>query len=257
MKTSKTAEPGESAGRVDAGRPSGHATDPLQAPCPDRKYPLAPYISHGITYAAAIILLGSFLAPLWHYNFTAPLYPEYPQGLPLTIYINHLGGRINLINGLNHYIGMARIDQSDFRVLDVMPWLVALLCGSGLIVAAYSRDRLWPLAAWLGAFAAVGLTLLGDFYWWLYAYGHNLNPHAAIRIAPFTPHMLSSYTILGTFHVMTWPGFGGIAMMASFGLGFLALLVQWLALLGKPRPSIKGAKATIRSRRASPIASTS
>lgn len=249
MKMSKVAEPAEGAGRVKAGRPSGSATDTSQAPWPHNKHLPALHIAHGMVCAAAITLLGSFLAPLWHYNFTAPLYPEYPQGLPLTIYINHVGGRINLINGLNHYIGMAKINENDFRVLYIMPWLVALLCASGLVVATWSRDRLWPLVAWLGAFSAIGLALLGDFYWWLYAYGNDLNPHAAIRIAPFTPHLWGSYTILATFHVMAWPGLGGIALMASFGLGFLALVVQWLTQPASRRPSTENAQGPSGTRR--------
>lgn len=241
---SKVTESAEGAETDQVGWPSAYATGTQQAPSPLSKHLLGLNIAHGFVYAAAIVLLGTFLAPLWHYNFTAPLYPEYPQGLPLTIYINHVGGRINLINGLNHYIGMAKINESDFHVLYVMPWLVALLCGTGLVVATWSRDRLWPLVAWLGAFSAIGLALLGDFYWWLYTYGNNLNPHAAIRIAPFTPRLLGSYTILGTFHVMTWPGLGGIAMMASFGLGFLALAAEWLTRPASRRPFTRSVLST-------------
>jgi copper chaperone NosL len=185
-------------------------------------------LSRGLLYAAALALVGTFFAPLWHYNFTVPLYPEYPQGLPMTIYINHLEGRIDLINELNHYIGMRKIQDSDFVALRVMPWLVALLVAGALATATWGRDRLWPLATWLGVFAVSGLVLLGDFYWWLYTYSHDLNPHAAIRMPPFTPQLFGSYTILNTFHVMTWPGLGGIAMAASFALGFAAFAAQWL-----------------------------
>ncbi len=254
MKMSIVAEPGNGAEQVRAARPSGCVTRMSQASCPHNNHSHALYVAHGMVYAAAIILLVSFFAPLWHYNFTAPLYPEYPQGLPLTIYINRLGGRINLINGLNHYIGMAKINGSDFRVLHIMPWLVALLAASGVIVATWGQDHLWPLVLWLGAFAVIGLALLGDFYWWLYAYGNNLDPHAAIRIAPFTPHLFGSYTILATFRVMTWPGIGGIAMMASFGLGFFAFLTLWLVRSAGKHPSIEHAQSPIGTHQSNLIA---
>jgi copper chaperone NosL len=182
---------------------------------------LAFRVSRAMIYLGALVLLAAFAAPLWHYDFSAP---QYPEGLPMTIYINHLGGRIDLVNELNHYVGMLKIDEKSFPELTVMPWLVALLCAGG-IAAAASR-RLWAVGAWLVVFAVASLILLGDFWWWLYAYGHYLDPHAAIRIAPFMPRLFGSYGMMN-FHIVSYPGWGGVAMIASFGFGFFGFLIGW------------------------------
>jgi copper chaperone NosL len=184
---------------------------------------LAFRLSRAMVYLAAFVLLAAFAAPLWHYDFSAP---QYPEGLPMTIYINHLGGRIDLVNELNHYVGMLKIDEKSFPELTVMPWLVAILCVGD--IAAAASGRLWAVGVWLVFFAASSLILLGDFWWWLYAYGHNLDPHAAIRIAPFTPRLFGSYTLMN-FHIVSYPGWGGIAMAASFGLGLFGFLIGWFA----------------------------
>lgn len=196
-----------------AARPPTHSGRPL----------VAFRVSRAMIYLGALVLLAAFGAPLWHYDFSAP---QYPEGLPMTIYINHLGGRIDLVNELNHYVGMLKIDEKSFPELIVMPWLVAVLCAGG-IAAAASR-RLWAVGIWLAVFAVASFILLGDFWWWLYAYGHNLDPHAAIRIAPFTPRLFGSYSMMN-FHIVSYPGWGGIAMVASFGLGLFGFLIGWFA----------------------------
>lgn len=204
-------------------------------------------VARAMMGAAALLLPATFFAPLWHYNFTVPLYPEYPQGLPMTIYIGHLEGRIDLINELNHYIGMRKIDAGDFVALSVMPWLIAVLCAGALAAVIWGRERLWPFVAWVGAFAVSGFVLLGDFYWWLYTYSHDLNPHAAIRMPPFTPHLLGSYTLLDTFHVLSWPGLGGIAMTAAFAFGCAAFAAQLLGRRAVAGPSRRRAFAPGRA----------
>lgn len=201
-------------------------------------------LSRLLIWSASGILLVALFTPLWHYDFTAP---QYPEGLPMTIYINHLGGRIDLVNELNHYVGMSKIDESAFPELLVMSWMVAILSVAGL--AAGATRRLWALGLWLGVFATASLVLLGDFYWWLYFYGHNLNPRAAIRIAPFTPRLLGSYHLMN-FQVTSYPGLGGIAMMSSFALGFIAFAVRWYG--GRHRGSQHHAWWNLRSERIPP-----
>jgi copper chaperone NosL len=180
-------------------------------------------LSRAMVYVAALLLLGAFVGPLWHYNFTGL---EYPEGLPMAIYVNHLEGRIDIINELNHYIGMRKIEESKFPELSVMPWVVALLCVAGLGAAALRRRS--ALAVWLGLLVVTGLALLGDFAWRLYTYCHNLDPTAAIQVEPFMPRLVGSYHMMN-FYIASYPGLGAIAMMASFGLGSLALVLQWRA----------------------------
>lgn len=72
---------------------------------------------------------------------------------------------------------------------------------------------------------------LGDLYYWLYQYGHRLDPYAPIRIRPFTP------PLLGTGRIAQFQA------VASLEVGFwivlaAALFVTVGSLLGgQARPS--------------------
>jgi copper chaperone NosL len=185
-------------------------------------------IHRELVFAASVVLLLAFAGPLWSYSFQAP---QYPEGLQLRIYVNKLGGRVDLINELNHYVGMEKINESSFPELRMMPWIIGAMCALGLLVGAIGRR--WAILGWLGAFAVLGLIGLYDFYSWLYLYGHNLNPRAPIRIPPFTPHLLGSYQLMN-FHISSYPGLGGMMLMLSFVIGAVALLFPSKS---QPRPS--------------------
>src|SRR3989304_2147175 len=58
--------------------------------------------------AAAALLGASLLFPFWGMNLRAP---QYPGGLKARISITHLSGDIQELNGLNHYIGMMKMDE--------------------------------------------------------------------------------------------------------------------------------------------------
>ncbi|HEY9158582.1 hypothetical protein [Candidatus Binatus sp.] len=178
-------------------------------------------LSRAMMLAASLLLLISFAKPLWHYDFEAP---QYPEGLPMIIYLDHLGGRVDLVNELNHYIGMHKIVESDFAEFRMIPALVVFFCIVGIVVAA--SKRLWVLVGWVVGLAIAGLLGLADFYSWLYMYGHELDPHAAIRIPPFTPHLLGAYRMMN-FRIVSYPGIGGIAIILAAVLGFLALVMEW------------------------------
>ena len=52
---------------------------------------------------AGLCVLSAVFLPIWRIELDAP---QYPEGLALLIYANRLGGEVEIINGLNHYIGM-------------------------------------------------------------------------------------------------------------------------------------------------------
>jgi hypothetical protein len=51
----------------------------------------------------SLLLLITFFVPLWQIMLWAP---QYPEGLSMKIWHNNLSGNVDIINGLNHYIGM-------------------------------------------------------------------------------------------------------------------------------------------------------
>ncbi|HQE13220.1 MAG TPA: hypothetical protein PLQ78_10750, partial [Flavipsychrobacter sp.] len=59
--------------------------------------------SKWLLFIAAAALVVSLFVPLWSIYLDAP---QYPEGLSLQIWANKIAGDVDIINGLNHYIGM-------------------------------------------------------------------------------------------------------------------------------------------------------
>ena len=67
--------------------------------------------SRVILVLGAVALVAVLRFPMWRIDLDAP---QYPEGLRLLIYPDHLGGNVDIINGLNHYIGMKTLHTEDF-----------------------------------------------------------------------------------------------------------------------------------------------
>ncbi len=170
----------------------------------------------------AILALGFlFVFPLWRITLTAP---QYPEGVVMHIWLNRLSGQIDLINGLNHYIGMRPIRQEDFPEFRLMPWLIGGLMLLGILAVVLNRR--WLFGTWLGLFAALILIGLADFYRWGYIYGHNLDPNAPIKVPgmSYQPPLIGSKQLLN-FTAYSYPDTGGLIAFGSFVLlaGVLAI----------------------------------
>src|SRR5215213_3448301 len=140
---------------------------------------MMPKLSRALLALAALLLVSLYALPLWKIALEAP---QYPEGLGMYIRVNTIQSAeefdLTKINNLNHYIGMRAIEADEIPELRYMPWIVGALIAGGLIAAAVGRRR--GLAAWLAAFALLGVVGLADFYRWGYDYGHNLDPETAI-----------------------------------------------------------------------------
>ncbi len=176
---------------------------------------------------AALLPLLTFMYPLWHYLFDAP---QYPEGLEMEIWSFQLAGRVDLINGLNHYVGFMALHPEEFWELKLLPILISLVTLGGLAAAIIGRVRAFQ--AWLifyGAFAIAGFT---DFFLWLWRFGHTVDPRAAIQIEGYTPPMLGTSQFLN-FYITAIPGWGAAALAGGFALGIVAYIIH--ALLGRRR----------------------
>lgn len=159
---------------------------------------------------AAALLIVSIRLPLWAMTLHAP---QYPEGLRLYVYPGRLGGKVDIINTLNHYVGMKELREEDFPEFRYLPPILAAVAGL-MLLAALGRWR-W-LATALLALAPAGL--LGgiyDLHRWLYRYGHNLDPRAPIDIPPFSPPVLGVKQIMNfrTFSYFSW---GALLLAVSF-----------------------------------------
>ncbi len=171
------------------------------------------WLTRGLIAIAALLPLGTFLWPLWHYHFEAP---QYPEGLAMQIWSSKLTGRVDLINGLNHYVGFMTLDAADFWELRVLPILVVAVVAGGLFVAIRGRKR--PFDIWLAGFGLFAVLGMADFYRWLYKFGHTVDPRAAITMEGYTPPMLGT-SVFMNFYITAWPGWGAFALAGGFILG--------------------------------------
>ncbi|HJP63702.1 MAG TPA: hypothetical protein VJ844_09685 [Mucilaginibacter sp.] len=180
---------------------------------------------------SAVLMLSAYFFPLWHILLDAP---QYPEGLEMKIWLNGLSGNVGQINGLNHYIGMKLISADDFKEFSILPYVFGLLLLIGLVSAIVkSRKLLWAWFIGLCLFGIIGFT---DFYKWEYDYGHNLNPHAAIKVEGMTYQPpLFGYKELLNFTAGSLPDTGGILV----GVGGVLVAA---ALFYKPRLSSSQSK---------------
>ncbi|MFN4149350.1 MAG: hypothetical protein ACK4IX_00255, partial [Candidatus Sericytochromatia bacterium] len=63
-------------------------------------------ISRLLIASISLTMCLAYVLPLWKIDLIAP---QYPEGLVLKLYANKIGGDVEIINGLNHYIGMATL----------------------------------------------------------------------------------------------------------------------------------------------------
>ena len=85
-------------------------------------------------------LIAVFFLPAWRIDLFAP---QYPEGLTMNIWINGLTGQVDIINGLNHYIGMKPITVDMFPEFKFLPYVVGFYMLLGMIVAITGKRKFW------------------------------------------------------------------------------------------------------------------
>ena len=189
---------------------------------------------------AFILLIPSYLFPLWTLTMFAP---QYPEGLRMGIYSWKLEGGnqgqdIKEINVLNHYIGMKDIEVQDFNEFKWIPFVVGAL--GLLILRAAVLGKLahvvdcFVLYLYFGAFS---LWSFGYKMWW---YGHNLAPTASVKVPPFMPPMFG-FKQLANFGVYSYPGLGSYALGLAVLALVLALFFGWRGGRAAPPAALRAA----------------
>lgn len=183
--------------------------------------------SRVVILIAALMLLPTYFLPLWNMTLYSN---QFPEGLQLDIYSYKLEGAkspyrddLKEINALNHYIGMRPLVEDDFTEFKWIPFVIG-----GVILLAFRSivlGKMSKVVDLLVLFTYFGLFSLWSFYHKLYLYGHNLDPTAAVKVAPFTPPMFGHQT-MANFEVYSFPGLGS-AFMALVPL--LLLAAMWLS----------------------------
>lgn len=166
-------------------------------------------ITRVLSILAGIAIFLVLLFPIWKIELTAP---QYPEGLEMFIHANKLSGEVDIINGLNNYIGMKQIHEEDFKEFKVLPPLIMFFAAS-LIIVAFLRKKIL-LYIWFGLFVLFAVGVGIDFYLWLYDYGHNLNPEAPIKVPGmyYQPPLIGFKQLLN-FGAYSIPALGGWIMI--------------------------------------------
>ena len=180
-------------------------------------------LSKILIFISGILLVLVLFVPLWQIELEAP---QYPEGLVLKMYPHKIGGNVDIINGLNHYIGMRTLHTKDFIEFTVLPYIVgffALLC---FIVVALKKQK-W-LTILFTLFVSFGIFSMVDFWRWEYAYGHELNPDAPIQVPgmAYQPPLIG-YKQLLNFGAFSIPDIGGFLFILVGLLLLIALLLPW------------------------------
>ncbi|WP_059172527.1 hypothetical protein [Bacillus sp. FJAT-27445] len=164
-----------------------------------------------IGIAALIIFLSTYF-PWWGMKFVAP---QYPEGLNIIVYPNKLEGEIDIVNGLNHYIGMAQFSKENFPELSFLTYLVWGLAALTLLTALLRRKTV--LYGLIGLFCIGGILGVYDLHRWLKNFGTNLSPDAPIKIDPFVPPIIGENT-LANFITTSYLDKGAYFILIAFVL---------------------------------------
>ena len=181
------------------------------------------------TASRIIIAIGSlamcimFFVPAWSIYLIAP---QYPEGLSMQIWLNKITGQVEIINGLNHYIGMKQINADMFPEFTFLVYILGFFVLFGLVVAITGNRKL--LFIYLILSVVGGAAALVDFYMWGYDYGHNLDPAAAIQVPglSYQPPLIGHKKLLN-FDAYSYPDTGGWVIVAVTCLFFIIWFIEW------------------------------
>ena len=169
---------------------------------------------------AALLLMISIFVPYWSMKLVAP---QYPKGLMVNVYINHLEGDVREIDALNHYLGMPPLDEGGRFERSIS--LIAIVPLGLLLIAGVFIHNQWAAVLAL-PMLVYPFIFLADLWYILYRYGHSIDPQSALggAIDPFTPPILGE-GMIGQFSTIASFELG---LYLAFAAGIVVLIGLWL-----------------------------
>lgn len=174
-------------------------------------------------FLCGILLVFVLFKPIWKIELSAP---QYPEGLMMTINANGLGGDVEILNGLNHYIGMKTLHNEDFIEFKILPYLIVFFSIFFFLVALLGNRKLMYVL--FAAFVLFGTVAMVDFWKWEYDYGHNLDPNAAIIVPgmAYQPPLIG-YKQLLNFGAYSVPATGGWLFIIAGILALSCIIIDY------------------------------
>ena len=175
-----------------------------------------------------LALIAVLFVPMWRIDLVAP---QYPEGLMLLIWPDKLAGNVDIINGLNHYIGMKTLHTEDFIEFSILPYIIGFFALFFVVAGVAARRKL--LYVLFVMFVSFGVLAMYDFWRWEYNYGHNLDPNAAIIVPgmAYQPPLIGFKQLLN-FGAYSMPDIGGWIFV---GAGVLLLFCTLMAWRSRPK----------------------
>jgi len=188
---------------------------------PSRQLPQR-FTTMALAVVGAVCLVGSYFLPWWNFRLVAP---QYPQGLELIVSLTGITGDVEEIDIINHYIGMSHLTDGAVFERAYGGYLVAVLAVAVVVGALAAGRKL----GWVAAAFGIGLPIgfIADTSYWLYTFGHDLDPKAPVHIKAFTPTLFGEGKV-GQFHTMATPTTG-------FALALAGVLVLAIAVWVRSR----------------------
>lgn len=172
---------------------------------------------------SGIALFAVLFTPIWKIDLDAP---QYPEGLELKIYASKLGGNVDIINGLNHYIGMKTLHSEDFIEFKILNYIIILFALSFIVAAILNKRKILNIVFF--SFVAFGIIAMIDFWRWEYNYGHTLDPNAAIVVPgmSYQPPLIGFKQLLN-FGAYSIPDIGGWIFIAVGALALVCVVAEF------------------------------
>lgn len=189
-----------------------------------------PFISRSLIFICGLLMIAVLFVPLWRIELNAP---QYPEGLELLIYPHKIAGNVDIINGLNHYIGMKTLHTEEFIEFKLLPYIISVFALAFIAVALINRKK--AVVTLLVSFILFGIIAMADFWKWEYDYGHDLDPNAAIQVPgmAYQPPLIGFKQLLN-FGAFSIPALGGWMFIVA---GLLLITSLFLARQKAPKVS--------------------
>lgn len=176
-----------------------------------------------IIAVGSLALIIMYFVPVWSIYLIAP---QYPEGLSMQIWLYKITGQVDIINGLNHYIGMKHIHADMFPEFTFLPYVLAFFILFGLAVVFTGSRKL--LLVYLVVSVVAGIAALVDFYIWGFDYGHNLDSTAAIQVPglSYQPPLIGHKKLLN-FDAFSYPDTGGWVLVVVTAVFGIVWFLEW------------------------------
>lgn len=174
-----------------------------------------------LVFLSTLIFAVSHIWKYWELRLNAP---QYPGGLFVSVYTHDVRGDVSEVDGLNHYIGMAPLAEAAEFERSIAPYAIVAFIILG-IIATFLPKRWAPLLTI--PIILFPIVVFVDLFAWLYYFGHNLDPTAALSgaIEEFTPAILGRGTV-GQFSTDAMMGLGWWLSAVAAVIAIVAIVLS-------------------------------